>query len=84
MKSSTAVLIAMLLVSASSYVGTHEDITSFKTLFADVQHVFGLLGVLGAVLMTWFSESPIKKGVPKKTSEGSLKTPNVVEFKKDA
>jgi hypothetical protein len=58
MRTSYLVLVGSLLVSVSSYVASHEDITTFDHILTNVQHAFGLLGVVGAVVGAYFAKSP--------------------------
>ncbi len=60
MRVSYILFVGALLVSASSYVGSHEDIVSFYTL-GTPQHMFGLLGVVGSVIGAYFAKSPNSK-----------------------
>lgn len=59
MKTSYLVFVGSLLVSVASYVSGHEEITTFNMLFGNVQHFFGLLGVVGAVVGAFFAKSPM-------------------------
>jgi hypothetical protein len=78
MKTSYIVFLGSLLVAVSSYVGAHEDISTFKQLFGNVQHVFGLLGIVGSVVGAFFAKSPVPLGdgmVAKVTGNGKVKLP---------
>jgi hypothetical protein len=78
MKTSYIVFIGSVLVAISSYVASHEDITTFATLFGNVQHFFGLLGVVGSVVGAFFAKSPVEKGLgllSRVTGNGTQKLP---------
>jgi hypothetical protein len=77
MKTSYIVFLGSLLVAVSSYVVSHEDITTFQTLFGNVQHVFGLLGVVGAVVGSFFAKSPVGTDglLSRATGNGKTKLP---------
>jgi hypothetical protein len=78
MKPVYIILIATILMSASSYVGSHEDITTVSELFGNVQHLFGLLGVIASVTWAFFAKSPIEAGnsyISKVTGNGKTPLP---------
>lgn len=64
MKINYVYFIGALLVSVASYVNGHRDLTTFDALFSNVQHIFGLLGVLGAVIGAFFARSPLNQPTP--------------------
>lgn len=78
MKTSILLFVGSLVLAVSGYVGSHNDITTFAELFGNVQNFFGMLGVIGGVLVGWVSKSPIPSGeslVQKVTGNGSQKLP---------
>lgn len=74
MKLQYVIFVGLLLVSASSYVASHEDITTFSTLMTP-QHFFGLLGVVGATVGAFFTNANGSGLVAKITGSGAQKLP---------
>lgn len=77
MKTSYIVFVGALLVAVASYVTSHEDISSFQQLFGNVQHFFGLVGVVGAVIGSFFAKSPVNGNnlLSRVTGNGTQKVP---------
>jgi hypothetical protein len=63
MKGSVIALVSSIIIAAASFVASHSDIHTFGDLLGNVQNFFGLLGIIGGVVLSWFSKSPMGNGV---------------------
>jgi hypothetical protein len=59
MKTSYILFVGSVMVAIASYVSGNKDINTFYSLFGNVQHFFGLLGVVGSVVGAFFAKSPM-------------------------
>lgn len=79
MKASYVLLAASMMLSASSFVGSHPTIHTPADLFLNMQHLFGLVGGLGGVFAAWMARSPVNGNSPvllsKITGNGNQKVP---------
>lgn len=80
MKTSLILFLGALFISISSYVGTNSGIQTVQDLLK-VQNFFGLLGVIGSVLVAWASRSPVTVNgglISKMTGNGDVPVPKDV------
>lgn len=74
MKLQYVIFVGLLLVAVSSYVTSHEDITTFAQLMQPM-HFFGLLGVIGSVIGAFFTNSNGSGLISKITGSGKQPLP---------